>query len=58
MKDKHGVGHCEKVWHTDIGYLHDSEDDTPYLVDGVYYCGRCHVVIDEAALEKAGESKL
>ena len=38
---QHGT-ECKKVEHVGGGYLHDSEDDTPYLVDGVKYCGRCH----------------
>lgn len=34
---------CEKIQHDpDVGYLHDRDDDTPYDVDGVMYCGRCH----------------
>jgi hypothetical protein len=33
---------CEKVAHTRDGYLHAEDDDTPYDVDGVSYCGRCH----------------
>jgi hypothetical protein len=33
---------CEKVLHTGEGYLHGEDDDTPFLVDGVTYCGRCH----------------
>lgn len=27
------------------GWLHDESDDTPYDIDGVNYCGRCHVAI-------------
>lgn len=37
----HGVT-CEKVAHTRDGHLHAEDDDTPYDVDGVSYCGRCH----------------
>lgn len=34
---------CEKVVHDeDGGYQHLADDDTPYSVDGVEYCGRCH----------------
>lgn len=33
---------CEKVQHIGGGYLHDDDDDSPYDVDGVMYCGRCH----------------
>lgn len=36
---------CEKVPHTGDGYLHAEDDDTPYDVDSVMYCGRCHVAI-------------
>ena len=35
---------CRKALHTDPqgGYLHPADDDRPYDVDGVKYCGRCH----------------
>lgn len=33
---------CRKVHHEHGGYLHASDDDGPYDVDGVMYCGRCH----------------
>ena len=36
---------CEKVIHDGDGYLHHSDDDTLYYVDGVAYCGRCHKVM-------------
>jgi hypothetical protein len=39
----HGVGRCQKVEHDGrTGHLHDSEDDSPYVVDSLRYCGRCH----------------
>lgn len=40
---RHGVN-CPKVKHLDqrSGYLHGPDDDRPYDVDGVIYCGRCH----------------
>lgn len=37
----HGVN-CEKSAHTGDGYMHGEDDDSPYDVDGVMYCGRCH----------------
>lgn len=37
----HGVD-CEKVRHVGGGYLHSLTDDSPYEVDGIVYCGRCH----------------
>ena len=39
----HGVD-CRKVKHlgTGDGYVHGANDDAPYDVDGVWYCGRCH----------------
>jgi hypothetical protein len=41
----HGIS-CPKVAHTKgNGYLHDELDDTPYDVDGVMYCGRCHICL-------------
>lgn len=46
---RHGVN-CPKVkhetWHY---YMHASDDDTPYNVDGVSYCGRCHHVMPHIA---------
>jgi hypothetical protein len=33
---------CVKVPHAGTGYLHAEDDDGPYDVDGVLYCGRCH----------------
>lgn len=33
---------CHKVPHFGNGWLHDESDDSPYDVDGVLYCGRCH----------------
>jgi len=38
---KHGID-CPKVPHFGEGYLHAKDDDSPYSVDGVIYCGRCH----------------
>lgn len=40
---KHGEN-CNKFEHDPegSGYLHDERDDTPYEVDGMSYCGRCH----------------
>lgn len=38
---KHGVD-CRKVPHLGSGWLHGEDDDQPYSVDGVRYCGRCH----------------
>ena len=40
MQEK--IERCEKVPHTRDGYLHSEDDDGPYDVDGVKYCGRCH----------------
>ena len=34
---------CEKAEHVGSGYLHGEDDDSIYDVDGVTYCGRCHV---------------
>lgn len=41
----HGVS-CKKFPHAGTGYLHDEDDDTEYVVDGVMYCGRCHTAIE------------
>jgi len=45
---------CPKVAHSDPegGYLHDDNDDSPYGVDGVDYCGRCHRVLRAALARK------
>ena len=44
----HGVN-CFKEKHLVTGhaYLHSEEDDTPYDVDGVWYCGRCHIYLPQ-----------
>lgn len=36
---------CPKVPHFGTGHLHAEDDDKPYDVDGVSYCGRCHHAI-------------
>lgn len=38
---------CEKKRHAEggDGYMHMANDDTPYKVDGCWYCGRCHQFI-------------
>lgn len=41
---QHGIN-CSKVPHETEGYLHAERDDAPYDVDGVIYCGRCHVAL-------------
>lgn len=42
---EHGIN-CHKVQHESAtGFLHSYDDDTPYNVDGVKYCGRCHEAI-------------
>ena len=38
---QHGVT-CQKVDHLGSGYLHGADDDRPYDVDNVVYCGRGH----------------
>lgn len=40
-EEHHGLK-CPKAEHVGSGYLHDADDDGPYDVDGVMYCGRCH----------------
>jgi hypothetical protein len=40
----HGIS-CKKKPHVRSGYLHGEDDDTPYNVDGLKYCGRCHTAI-------------
>lgn len=37
---------CPKVAHSNRGgYLHGADDDSPFDVDGVRYCGRCHMAL-------------
>lgn len=46
----HGVN-CPKIPHicSRTGWLHGEKDDGPYDVDGVLYCGRCHVFLNSVA---------
>jgi hypothetical protein len=39
---------CIKAPHQPMrtGYLHRADDDRPYDVDGLLYCGRCHVYLE------------
>ncbi len=43
---RHGID-CKKAPHNNPngGYLHHEDDDRPYDVDGMAYCGRCHHVL-------------
>lgn len=45
-QSKHRIIHgknCPKVSHSGRqGLLHGADDDQPYDIDGVAYCGRCH----------------
>lgn len=36
---------CPKAPHIGTGHLHAEDDDKPYDVDGVCYCGRCHTAM-------------
>lgn len=36
---------CRKVIHIGGGYLHEDSDDSPYDVDNVNYCGKCHAYL-------------
>lgn len=39
---RHGIN-CQKVRHdTGNGFFHEPNDNGPYYVDNVRYCGRCH----------------
>lgn len=46
---KHGVN-CPKMPHIGTGHLHGEYDDSPYSVDGIWYCGRCHRAITPPAV--------
>lgn len=59
-KKWHGVN-CPKVAHDGVGYLHAFDDDGPYDVDGVPYCGRCHLYlppIEETAIPRKENLKM
>jgi len=47
----HGIN-CKKEPHIRTGYLHADDDDSPYRVDGCYYCGRCHRSLDSCDLKE------
>lgn len=43
--ERHGLT-CEKVPHDPArAYLHRADDDGPYWMDNVQYCGRCHAYL-------------
>lgn len=43
MSNVHHGYTCEKVEHLEgVGYLHEADDNRPYWIDNVAYCGRCH----------------
>lgn len=44
---------CPKVPHVGGGYLHDADDDRPYEVDRVAYCGRCHCWLESPFIPAA-----
>lgn len=52
---RHGVD-CQKVPHIGRGYLHMANDDAPYSVDGVWYCGRCHIFLSTMSHEIGARS--
>ena len=37
---------CKKEEHLGDGYHHSKENDKPYVVDGLAYCGRCHAPLE------------
>ena len=37
---------CPKMPHTRGGEMHGPDDDRPYEVDGLLYCGRCHYSVN------------
>lgn len=43
---RHGVNCPKRRHYDDCAYLHSSDDDSPYDVDGVMYCGRCHRALE------------
>jgi len=49
---RHGID-CEKVPHARTGYMHGDADDSPYLVDGVWGCERCHGFLTSAQVAAA-----
>lgn len=49
MTDSRSSLKCPKAPHDNPsgGYLHGEDDDRPYDVDGMLYCGRCHFGCDK-----------
>lgn len=59
-EDDHANARCQKVYHWDgEGFLHAGDDDSPYNVDGVRYCGRCHHCLphDESSPAAGGATR-
>lgn len=46
---QHGVD-CPKAAHVNGGELHAPDDDRPFDVDGLSYCGRCHCYLPGGSL--------
>lgn len=46
---------CEKAPHLTAGYSHPEEDDSPYWVDNVCYCGRCHTYLPDHPVDVDAE---
>ena len=53
----HGVT-CPKAVHKSEGYLHDADDDGPYDVEGMIYCGRCHYWLGVGDFTEPREARL
>lgn len=48
---------CAKAPHIGAGHLHAEDDDRPYFVDGVRYCGRCHCYLPYQDITSAMEDR-
>lgn len=48
MTKQIGVRACPKAIHIGTGYQHSGDDDSPYDIDGILYCGRCHHLCDKS----------
>jgi hypothetical protein len=53
---RHGFD-CPKAAHKGRGHLHAENDDSPYHVDGVRYCGRCHAYFPVPAPSDVAKAK-
>ena len=49
---QHGVSCPKRPHRVGAAYMHGLDDDGPYDVDGVAYCGRCHECLPTQARQE------